>query len=121
MQDTILNEAKDALEQISADPDARERAERRLLELRLLEQDAILLREEGREEGRQQGREEGRQQGREEGREEQKLATLRRLLTVKFGALPHSADARLAHASAADVDRWLDRVVSVDSLDAVFD
>jgi hypothetical protein len=101
MQDTILNEAKDALEQMSADPDARERAERRLLELRLLEQDALLLREQG--------------------RQEQKLVTLRRLLTVKFGALPHGAEARLAHASAADVDRWLDQVVAVDSLDAVFD
>jgi predicted transposase/invertase (TIGR01784 family) len=105
MQDTILNEAKDALEQMSADPDARERAERRLLELRLLEQDALLLREQGRQEGRQ----------------EQKLVTLRRLLTVKFGALPHGAEARLAHASAEDVDRWLDQVVSADSLDDVFD
>lgn len=105
MQHTILKEAKDALERISADPDARERAERRLLELRLLEHDAVLLRE----------------QGRQEGREEQKLLTLQRLLIVKFGTLPKDVEVRLAHASAADIDRWLDQVVSVDSLDAVFD
>jgi len=43
------------------------------------------------------------------------------LLAVKFGELPHGAAARLARASGADVDRWLDRVVSVDSLNAVFD
>lgn len=56
---------------------------------------------------------------REEGRDEGVRATLRKLLTVRFGALPDSAARRLDAASRSDLDRWLERVFDATSLDAV--
>ncbi|HYQ16567.1 MAG TPA: Rpn family recombination-promoting nuclease/putative transposase, partial [Polyangiaceae bacterium] len=120
MEHPVLKEAKDALDRLSADPEARERAERRAVELRLHEYGAHLLREQGREEGREQGREEGRERGREEGREQQKLATLRRQLFVKFGTLPAEVEARIQSATDCDVERWLERVVVGGSVEDVF-
>jgi flagellar biosynthesis/type III secretory pathway protein FliH len=92
----------------------------------LIEEGRQQGREEGREEGRQQGREEGRQQGREEGRQqswrEGWIANLRHLLVFKFKlqALDPSYEARLQVATPEALDRYLVRVLTADSLAAVF-
>lgn len=74
--------------------------------------------EEGlRSEGRLQGRQEGRQEGREEGRRE----TLTKLLIVKFGGeLPADVVERLEQAVEEDLDLWTERVLTAETLDAVF-
>lgn len=105
MQHPILKQAKDALDQLSADPETRERAARRDIELKLHEYGATLLREQGRAEGRFHG----------------KQQALHRLLIVKFGELPAGAEARIATATEADVDRWLERVLTAETPALVFD
>ena len=84
-------------------------------------------RREGREEGRlvgrlealSEGRQEGRQEGRHEGRHEERREVLLQLLRARFGELP---EATVAHVKAADLDqlkRWIDRVLSAPTLEAV--
>jgi flagellar biosynthesis/type III secretory pathway protein FliH len=124
MQYPILKEAKDALEKLSADPEARERAERREIELKLYEYGAATLRAEGRAEGLLEGRAEGllegRAEGLSEGRAHGKVQTLLRLLARKFGELPSEVHARAATGSERDLDRWLERLLTAEALDAVF-
>jgi predicted transposase/invertase (TIGR01784 family) len=100
MQHPILKDAKDALDKLSADPDARERAERREIELKLYEYGAARVRAEGRLEGKQ--------------------SLLLRQLTRKFGDLPSVVQTRLATANDVDLDLWSDRMLSADTLEAVF-
>jgi predicted transposase/invertase (TIGR01784 family) len=108
MQYPILKEAKDALEKLSADPEARERAERREIELKLYEYGAATIRAEGRTEGRLEGRAEGKQQ------------TFLRLAALKFGELPSEVQARAAIATEHDLDLWLERLLFAKTLEAVF-
>lgn len=64
---------------------------------------------------------EGREEGREEGRAEGQRLTLERLLRLKFGPLPDDAERRLATADAAALARYTERVLTADTLAAVFD
>jgi predicted transposase/invertase (TIGR01784 family) len=100
MQHPILKDAKDALDKLSADPDALEAAERRESELWFYEYGRVLEREQGRADGKRQ--------------------TLQRQLVLKFGALPPEHQARIATSTEADLDRWLDRLVNASTLDSVF-
>ena len=59
---------------------------------------------------------EGMQKGRHEGVE----GTLRKLIELKFGALPEWADGRLAQASDEQLDTGVARILTADSLDALF-
>jgi flagellar biosynthesis/type III secretory pathway protein FliH len=77
-------------------------------------------RKEGRKEGLKKGLEKGLKKGREEGREEGRIATLRSLLVFKFRTLGTRHEARLRTASAEAIDRYLQRLLTADSLDAVF-
>ena len=60
-----------------------------------------------------------RKEGRAEGRAEGQLDALRKLLKLKFGELAPEVEARLASASPDELDRYLERVLFADSLDAV--
>ncbi len=73
-----------------------------------------------RTEGRQEGREEGRHEGREEGRHEGVEGMLRKQIELKFGELPAWADERLKQASDEQLDNWVARILTADSLDALF-
>ena len=77
------------------------------------EEVAMTIAEHFREEGRQEGREEGRQAGR--------IATLRSLLIFKFQALSAEHEARLQAASPEAIDRYLQRLLTADSLAVVFE
>lgn len=72
--------------------------------------------ERGRKEGLQKGRQEGLQTGRREG----KRTTLLQLLELKFGPLSENHRARAEEASLEDLDRYIERVLTADSTDAVF-
>ncbi len=78
-----------------------------LLEVRMREWDAA-SREKGREEGRQAGLREG------------EAFLLHRLLCQRFGELPDSVWPRLQQADTAQLERWGERILSADSLGAVF-
>lgn len=63
-------------------------------------------------------REEGREQGREAGALEARRETLLRQLTRKFGPLPEAVAARVnAMQSIAELDTYLDRLVTAGTLD----
>ncbi len=104
MENPIFKQAKDALERLSADPDARLRAEQREMALLTYEAGLTKVRREGRAEGRVQG----------------KAALLSRQLTLKFGQLPAHVAQRLADATETELDRWSERVLSADALEGVF-
>jgi hypothetical protein len=101
MEHPVLKQAKEALDELSNDPAAWERAEQR--EMSLI---AYHL---------------GMGGARREGITEGKAAALRTLLSAKFGELPEPAAQRLERASEAELDRWLERVLSATSLDGVLD
>jgi predicted transposase YdaD len=78
-------------------------------------------RKQGREEGRKKGRQEGRKKGRQEGRKEGLLVALRSQLLYRFQALDAATEARLRAATPEALDRYLQRVLTAESLAAVFE
>ena len=64
---------------------------------------------------------EGEARGRAEGKAEGKAELLRKLLALKFGELTETADQRIASASEAELDRYVERVLTADTLDAVLE
>jgi predicted transposase/invertase (TIGR01784 family) len=78
-------------------------------------------RTEGEAKGRTEGEAKGRTEGEAKGRTEGKAETLRKLLTLKFGELSERAALRIASASEAELDRWVERVLTADTLAAVVD
>ena len=66
-----------------------------------------------------EGEAKGEAKGRAEGKAEGKAETLRKLLTLRFGDLTEATARRIASASEADLDRWVERVLTADTLDAV--
>ncbi len=74
----------------------------------------------GREEGRQEGREEGRQEGREEGQLIALRGMLLRQLGQRFGTLPGAVvEAVETTSGLPELEAWLDRVLSAETLDDV--
>ena len=57
--------------------------------------------------------EKGRIEGVDIGRRE----TLRRVLERRFGPLAEPNASRLSHASAAEIDRWIDQMLDAPSVD----
>jgi predicted transposase/invertase (TIGR01784 family) len=121
MENPVFKQAKDALERLSADPEARVRAEQREMALISYEIDLAKVRREGRVEGRAEGKVEGRAEGKVEGRAEGKVEILRRQLTLKFGELPPAARERLSRGSDAQLLAWSERLLFASTLDGVFD
>lgn len=62
---------------------------------------------------RKQWLEEGREEGLAQGRAE----VLLKLLRLKFGSLPESAEEKVRQASLEELDRWAERVLSAQSLE----
>ena len=60
-------------------------------------------------------REEGRHRGRQEGRVEARRDTVQRLLRAKFGPLDAHLEARVAAAGGAELEQWLDRILTARS------
>ena len=58
-------------------------------------------------------------EGEARGRSKEKAETLRKLLTLKFGELTEPVVHRIATASDAELDRWVERVLTADTLDQV--
>jgi hypothetical protein len=63
---------------------------------------------------------EGEAKGEVRGREEGRRDTLLRLLTLKFGELPPEQRARILNAHDADLVRWTDRILTAESVSAMF-
>jgi flagellar biosynthesis/type III secretory pathway protein FliH len=70
--------------------------------------------------GRKKGLEQGIKRGLKKGREEGRIATLRSLLIFKFQTLGAEYEARLQAATPEAIDRYLQRLLTADSLAKVF-
>ena len=62
-------------------------------------------------------REEGSRQGRQEGSAQEARRMLRRVLDVKFQAIPGWADSRIDSASVADLEDWTCRCITAESVE----
>jgi predicted transposase/invertase (TIGR01784 family) len=102
-EDPMMALAKQTLEELSQDPEARRRAQRREDELRLYELEQRASRKQAREEGWAEG----------------KAALLLRLLAKRFGPLPPTAVARVQAATSDELDGWAERVLTEPTLDDV--
>ena len=60
-----------------------------------------------------------RQKWRQEGRQEGQEGTLRKQITLKFGDVPAWADERLAQASDEQLNVWVARILTADSLEGL--
>jgi predicted transposase/invertase (TIGR01784 family) len=125
MTHPVFQQAKSALERLSADPEARRQAEDREVALFLHNVELHEARSEGealgRAEGEALGRAEGEALGRAEGEALGRATMLIELLTRKFGEMPEAVRARVQSAGQAEHSRWADRVLFADSIDAVFE
>lgn len=108
MQHSFLKDAKQALDDLSADPQVREAAIRRELELRLREDDKTVARQQGLDEGRQQGLDEGLRR------------SLAKLLVLKFGPCPAEVQERVQNATREELELWLERAVAATTIESVF-
>jgi predicted transposase/invertase (TIGR01784 family) len=104
MENPVFKQAKDALERLSADPEARLRAEQREMWLISERLDRAKVLREGRVEGRIEGQ----------------ALLLEQLLTTKFGELPGEARRRLEGATEAQLLAWSKRLLVATTLDDVF-
>jgi len=73
---------------------------------------AQYIRNKGFEEGIQQGIEQGLEQGVHRGM----ATTLKRTLRKRFGTLPKWAEDRIDQATASQLDRWIDLMLSTPSV-----
>ena len=71
-------------------------------------------------EGKQEGRTEGREDGREEGARAALASTLSKLARLRFRDIPPESAARIDSASKVDLERWLERFVTAETLDDLF-
>ena len=73
--------------------------------------------EKGIEQGIERGIEQGIERGIEKGLDIGRRETLRLVLERRFGPLAEPSAYRLSHASAAEIERWLDRMLEASSVD----
>ncbi len=109
MTDPVLRQAKDALDRLSADPDARVLAEMRDMAQKSYQLDLARVHKQGKEEGKAEGKAEGYSD------------FLLQLLATKFGALPPAVTQRVQAATLTELQRWATRLLNTDALDAVFE
>lgn len=62
----------------------------------------------------------GEERGLKKGRQEANRTMLARQLQLRFGALGPELEARIAEGSSDELEIWLERVITAETLDAVF-
>lgn len=74
---------------------------------------------EGKAEGKAEGIAEGKAEGIAEGAAKGKLEVLEYLLENRFGAVPAWAKARLDRATPAQIERWVKKAITAETLEGV--
>tara|TARA_R110000823_G_scaffold29351_4_gene85211 strand:+ start:882 stop:1736 length:855 start_codon:yes stop_codon:yes gene_type:complete len=62
-----------------------------------------------------------RAEGMEKGMQQGEVTALRKLIALKFGALPGWAEDAIQNASPAEIEAWLERVLTADSLEKLLE
>jgi hypothetical protein len=76
--------------------------------------------EKGLEEGLAKGRLEGKVEGREEGERAAFASTLNKLARLRFREVPADCAARIDAATKPDLERWLERILTAETLEDLF-
>ncbi len=113
MKDPMLRQAKDALDRLSADPNARVLAEMRDMAQKSYQLDLAKSRKEGKAEGKAEGRAEGRAEGYSD--------LVLQQLAIKFGPLPLSVAQRVQAATMTELQVWGTKVLTANTLESVFE
>ena len=71
-------------------------------------------------EGKQEGRTEGLEQGMEKGERMALASMLTKLARLRFRDVPPDSAARIESASKTELERWLERILTAETLDDVF-
>ena len=69
--------------------------------------------------GLEKGEQIGLQRGLQRGRQEGEAMALRKLIKMKFGDVPEWADEQLSKADIADLDRWIEGILTAETLEAL--
>jgi hypothetical protein len=77
------------------------------------------LRAEGMQKGMQKGVEQGMQQGMEQGMQQGEAAALKKLISLKFGELPHWAEEKIQSAGLPELEIWLEAILTSDTLESL--
>ena len=76
--------------------------------------------QQGLSEGLQQGLEQGLEQGLQQGLKQGRVNSLLKQLSLKFGELPDWVGSKLEQASGEQLELWLERILTAQSLDEFF-
>jgi predicted transposase YdaD len=68
-------------------------------------------------EGMEKGLEKGREEGRQEGEHTALVSTLTQLIRLRFRALPPEVTPRIEAASKAELQCWIERILTAETLD----
>ena len=101
----MIAKARSELVRLSADKKARYLARKR--------EEYLLMQQFEKAEARRQGIQEGIEQGIEQGNRQ----LLTRQLRVRFGELPAWAEHRVLEATASDIDRWAERILTASTVE----
>jgi hypothetical protein len=119
---------RDALEQLFlyissvAEDLAFDQFRARVAQLAPAAKEAVMtIAEELRAQGLKQGLEQGREQGLEQGLVRGQRQALARQMALKFGPLNEAVSARIQAADLQLLERWLERILTADTPDAVVD
>ncbi|QPK62734.1 transposase [Methylomonas sp. LL1] len=75
--------------------------------------------EEWKEQGLREGRQEGRKEGRQEGLQQGEAETLLKLFKLKFGEVPDWAVQKILEADKAQLDSWVELILTADSVESL--
>lgn len=70
---------------------------------------------------REEGWEEGREEGREEGEKRGEAKALLRLVQAKFGPPGPVVESRIQAAESVQLEQWLERILTANSPDELFE
>ncbi len=68
---------------------------------------------------KEQGLREGRQEGRQEGLQQGEAETLLKLFKLKFGEVPDWAVKKILEADKAQLDCWVELILTADSVESL--
>jgi predicted transposase YdaD len=71
-------------------------------------------------EGKEEGRIEGKEEGLEAGERRALASTLTRQVRLRFRDIPPEAIARIEAATKPELERWLERILTAETLDDLF-
>jgi len=75
--------------------------------------------QQGMQQGVKQGMRQGVEQGMQQGMQQGEAAALKKLISLKFGELPHWAEEQIHSAGLPELEIWLEAILTSDTLESL--